>query len=193
MPKKFILIVTIALAEVMFLTYPIQTVKERQLIYKPTKTLSILMAKPVIKEEEVIIPVPATSVPVVKLANTITPISLNSSEVALLARLIQAESLSESYEGKLWVGSVVINRMRVYNKSMKTIIFEKYQFAGTQGRLFNIEPSKECIQAATDVLSGNLRSKEVLYFVDLHLCNPSWIKDVVRITKIGTHTFYKEK
>jgi len=119
----------------------------------------------------------------------ITP---NNDEVMLLARLIQSESLDEPYEGKLWVGSVVVNRMRVYRKSMNQIIFQKSQFDGTKTKLFNSEPSEECITASKQILIGNIVSSEVLYFVDLRKCNPSWVRNLRVVTRVGTHTFYTE-
>lgn len=117
---------------------------------------------------------------------------LDQDKVILLAKLIQSEALSESYEGKLWVGAVVINRMRVYDKSMKEIIYQKSQFSGIHSNLFNSKPNKDCIRAARELLEGNLVSRTVLYFVNLNIARPSWINNVRRITKIGGHTFYKD-
>ena len=63
MPKKFVF-VAIVLACTIFLTSPIQ-IKERQLDYKPTKILSILNAKPIIKTEKVIVDNPILPQPVI--------------------------------------------------------------------------------------------------------------------------------
>jgi len=117
---------------------------------------------------------------------------LNQDKVTLLAKLIQSEALSESYEAKLWVGSVVINRMRVYDKSMREIIYQRSQFSGIYSNLFNSEPSRDCIKAAEELLSGNLKSKKVLYFVNLNVVRPAWINNVKRVTKVGVHTFYRK-
>lgn len=182
MIKKFT--ISIMLVFLMLFSNPSLIAKESPTIIIETKVVS--KVKPKLSKPK----------PIVKKSKSSTlsrGAELNRDKVILLAKLIQSEALSESYEGKLWVGAVVVNRMRVYDKSLSEVIFQNHQFDGTHTKLFQVEPSGSCIRAAEEVLSGNLVSREVLYFVDLSICNPSWINDVKRITRIDTHTFYREK
>ena len=187
MNKKFT--ISMMIAFILLFLNPAEVAQEQ---HKPIIETEIIEKKVEVKPKVITV----KKKPVVVKSKPITPsrgATLNQDKVILLAKLIQSEALSESYEGKLWVGAVVINRMRVYDKSLSEVIFQRNQFDGTHTKLFNSYPSKSCIKAATEVLNGNLVSREALYFVDLNLCNPSWIDDVERITKIETHTFYREK
>lgn len=80
-------------------------------------------------------------------------------DVTLLAALIQCEAGGDSYEGKLAVGAVVMNRLRSgYSDSIYGVIYQKGQFtpAGS-GKLAKVAasgPSSSCIQAAQEALSG---------------------------------------
>lgn len=189
--------ISIILVLIMIFNNPIGIAKESPTIIE-TKIVTKVKPKLPIPKTVVLKPhknIKVKKSPVVKskLITSSRGTTLNQDKVILLAKLIQSEALSESYEGKLWVGAVVINRMRVYKKSLSEVIYQRHQFDGTQTKLFKSEPSKSCMKAAIEVLNGNLVSREVLYFVDLNLCNPSWINDVERIVKIETHTFYREK
>ena len=118
--------------------------------------------------------------------------SIDTDNIILLAKLIQSEALSESYEGKLWVGAVVVNRMRVYNKSMSEIIYQQSQFSGIHGDLFNSNPSRSCVGAAREILNGNNPDREILYFANLNICSPSWVNEVREVAQVDSHTFYRK-
>ena len=114
-------------------------------------------------------------------------------EIILLAKLIQSEALAESYQGKLAVGSVVLNRMEYSKSSMTKVIYSKDQFSGVGGKLFSQNPNDDCMSAARDVLNGNKPVGNSTYFVNLKIAKPSWIKYVRFVKRIGNHWFYKEK
>jgi spore germination cell wall hydrolase CwlJ-like protein len=89
-------------------------------------------------------------------------------ELRLLSALIYCESQGESYNGKLAVGIVVMNRKRsdAYPDSLKGVIYQKYQFSPvTNGTLnkalaeydkghFTSTSEKQCIKAAKTALNG---------------------------------------
>ncbi len=88
-------------------------------------------------------------------------IPAGTSDVTLLAALIQCEAGSESYEGKLAVGAVVVNRVKSasYPNTVSDVIFASGQFtpAGS-GKLARVisggNISASCIQAAGEALAG---------------------------------------
>lgn len=87
-------------------------------------------------------------------------VSASMDDVTLLAALIQCEAGSESYEGQLAVGAVVMNRVRsgAYPGSVYGVIYESGQFtpAGT-GAVASVAasgPKGSCIQAAQQALGG---------------------------------------
>lgn len=80
-------------------------------------------------------------------------------DVTLLAALIQCEAGGDSYEGKLAVGAVVMNRLRSgYADSIYGVIYQKGQFtpagSGKVARVAAKGPSSSCVQAAKEALSG---------------------------------------
>ena len=86
------------------------------------------------------------------------PVGVN--DVTLLAALIQCEAGSESYEGKLAVGAVVMNRVRSggYPNTVSEVIYARGQFPpATNGKVAAViarGPSAACVQAAQQAISG---------------------------------------
>lgn len=108
-------------------------------------------------------------------------------EAYLLAALIQCEAWGEPYEGKLAVGSVVMNRV-AHSKFPNTItgvIYQNKQFSPVaSGRLaYRLQAgvTDECKQAAMEVLNGNI-TNDCLFF--------RTIIPGIEGTIIGNHIFY---
>lgn len=84
----------------------------------------------------------------------------NSKEIDLLARIMRAEALAEGDLGMLMVGNVVTNRVLADCLTFKNInsineaIYQKNQFVGTQGSLFQASPTTKEKELAKRVLSG---------------------------------------
>ncbi len=109
------------------------------------------------------------------------------SDAYLLGAIIQCEADGESYDGKLAVGSVVINRVKssYFPNTVAGVIYQSGQFSPvTSGRLaYRLEAgvNSTCLQAAQDVLNGNI-TVSCLYF-----CTNNGI---ISGTVIGNHVFY---
>ena len=95
--------------------------------------------------------------------------TVNASDVAMLAALIQCEAGGESYEGKLAVGSVVMNRVdsSYFPDTVVGVIYQSGQFSPVASGRFAVVLSSgadaSCVQAATEVLAGT-RTLNCLYF-----------------------------
>ncbi len=95
-------------------------------------------------------------------------VKYSKSDLRLLSALIYCEANGESYQGKLAVGIVVMNRKRsgAFPDSVKGVIYQKYQFGpASNGSLdralkeyddgdFTSDAELECIKAAKAALSG---------------------------------------
>ncbi len=109
------------------------------------------------------------------------------SELAMLAALIECEAGGESYEGKLAVGSVVINRVRsaYFPNSITEVIYQSGQFSpvasGRFATVLSRGASASCVQAASENLAGKI-TVDCLYFRR----NTGVIEGIV----IGNHVFY---
>lgn len=109
------------------------------------------------------------------------------SDTYLLGAIIQCEAEGESYEGKLAVGSVVLNRVKssYFPNTISGVIYQGGQFSPVaSGRLaYRLEAgvNSTCLQAAQEVLNGNI-TLSCLYFRR----NTGTIQGTV----IGNHVFY---
>ena len=113
--------------------------------------------------------------------------TVNASDVAMLAALIQCEAGGESYEGKLAVGSVVMNRVdsSYFPDTVGGVIYQSGQFSPVASGRFAVVLSSgadaSCVQAATEVLAGT-RTLNCLYFRRNN--------GLINGTVIGNHVFY---
>lgn len=113
--------------------------------------------------------------------------TVNASDVAMLAALIQCEAGGESYEGKLAVGSVVMNRVdsSYFPDTVVGVIYQSGQFSPVASGRFAVVLSTgaeaSCVQAATEVLAGK-RTLNCLYFRRNN--------GLINGTVIGNHVFY---
>lgn len=86
-------------------------------------------------------------------------VSASYDDVTLLGALIQCEAGSESYEGQLAVGAVVMNRLRAgYAGSISGVIYQRGQFSpasnGTLQSILNRGVRSSCLQAAQEAING---------------------------------------
>ena len=107
----------------------------------------------------------------------------------LLANLIYCEAGGESYEGKLAVGAVVINRVLSsrYPDSVVGVIYQRSQFSpASSGRLELAlaldKANADCYKAADEAMGGKTNVGTCLYFR----------RPVPGLTGIviGNHVFY---
>lgn len=109
------------------------------------------------------------------------------SDAYLLGAIIQCESDGEPYEGKLAVGSVVLNRVKssYFPNTISGVIYQSRQFSPVaSGRLaYRLEAgvNSTCLQAAQEVLNGNI-TINALYFRTNN--------GIIQGTVIGNHVFY---
>ncbi|OYP05584.1 hypothetical protein CG709_10190 [Lachnotalea glycerini] len=114
-------------------------------------------------------------------------ISSSGGDLAMLAAIIQCEAGGESTEGKLAVGSVVINRVRssAYPNTVVGVIYQSGQFtpvaSGRFALVLSQGASSSCTSAAQQVLNG-YSSGSWLHF---KVANPE-----IDGTVIGNHVFY---
>lgn len=91
-------------------------------------------------------------------------------DVKLLAALIHCEAGAESYDGKLAVGAVVMNRVRsgAYPNTISGVIYASGQFTpalnGKVAKVYNNNVPENCFQAAQDALSGISNVGEATHF-----------------------------
>lgn len=127
--------------------------------------------------------------------------SVTDEELLILATVIDWEAGWESYEGKLAVANVVLNRVRsgAYGgNSIKAVVYAPYQFSGVTDGAGNVSSTfaarlaagprtAECTQAALDALSGVNNIGSYTSFRGLSIANYSSYSSYMII---GNHCFF---
>lgn len=125
-------------------------------------------------------------------ANVVTPsgpISYDATDLSMLAAIIECEAGNQSYQGKLAVGSVVINRVNSprFANSISGVLYASGQFSPVASGRFAIVLQRganaECTKAAQEVLNGHIVIN-ALYFHVYHSEYDTYG------TVIGDHIFY---
>lgn len=122
-----------------------------------------------------------------------TAMEASVDETILLAAVVQMEAGGQSYEGKLAVASVVMNRVNSsrYPNTITEVIYQKGQFPGAHNgildRILSKGPREDCIQVAADALAGKNNAAGYLGFCSVR--SSKYLKyDTYSL--IGSHYFY---
>ena len=116
----------------------------------------------------------------------------SESEIQMLARIIVAEAEDQSYQGKVAVGGVVMNRVKSHKfpNTIRGVIYQKGQFSPiSNGRFYRVQVTQEDIEAAKAAIMGEDPSHGSLFFYDPRIATDGWIftRPVNRV--IGDHNF----
>lgn len=117
----------------------------------------------------------------------------SSSDITLLARLIDAEARGESYQGKVAVGAVVVNRVRDdrFPSTIRGVIYEPGQFY-TEGIPLHLKPSADSLRAAEAAIRGEDPTNGALFFYNpkTAVLGPWW-STRSQLVQIGNHLFLR--
>lgn len=114
-----------------------------------------------------------------------------------LSRIISAESQGEPLEGKLAVGTVVLNRVASpdFPDSIYGVIFDRkwgIQFTPVANGTIYQQPTQESVIAAQLVLEGARAAGKSLYFQNPDQTEDRWAPNNRKyVTTIGCHKFYE--
>lgn len=125
---------------------------------------------------------------------------VSNDDIWLMACIIDWESGWESYEGKLAVANIILNRVRSsnYPNTISGVIYARNQFSGVSDgsgnatarfaqRLASGPRTDECVQAALQALTGVNNVKNFTAFISTGSANFSAYSDYM---VIGAHCFY---
>lgn len=124
-------------------------------------------------------------------------VSISNKETDLLARLVEAEAKGESYDGKVAVATVVLNRVEStqFPDSVKEVIYEvvgeSYAFSPVQNGEINKPASDEAKRAVEEALHRKDRLNESIYFYNPEIATDDWIRTREVVKTIGNHVFAK--
>lgn len=120
--------------------------------------------------------------------------SFSADEMEILASIINAEARGESYEGKVAVGAVIINRVYhpSFPNSIKGVVYQSGQFTPVENGMINLSPSSDAYKAAYDAAGGMDPSQGSLYFYNPKKSrNPDFFAGRTKMVTIDNHVFLK--
>ncbi|MED3936630.1 cell wall hydrolase [Priestia megaterium] len=140
----------------------------------------------------------APAKPEAKPAEQATPaVSISASEKDLLARLVEAEAKGESYEGKVGVATVVLNRVDspkfpdTVTGVIKQVVGKAYAFSPVQNGSINKPASEDSKKAVEQALTRKDRLDDSIYFYNPKTATDNWIRSRAVIKTIDHHVFAK--
>ena len=114
-------------------------------------------------------------------------------DLIMLTNLITSESKDENFIDKLYVGSVVLNWMRIEGACMEDVIYKRNRFSGVYGKFFKYNPESE--RAAKMLLDYGPIDSTAIYFLNPKLStNKAWVEQVMQrplVFKNTNHIFYQ--
>lgn len=129
-------------------------------------------------------------------------------ELTCLAMNIYFEAGMKSYDEKLAIATVTINRVKsgIYPNSICGVVWEKKpnakkcQFSwtcdGKSDRIQHAGKYQQALNVAREVLLNNKKSnrigQDVLHY-HAYYVKPDWSQKMVRVASIGSHFFYKDR
>jgi N-acetylmuramoyl-L-alanine amidase len=115
-------------------------------------------------------------------------------EVYLMAQTVFAESRSESFEGKVAVASVVLNRMKSpdFPHTVQGVIFQKGAFSCVKNGRIDVIPDASCYEAVRAALKGNDPTSKAVFYYNPRTATSSWMKNIPKNSPkvIGNHVFF---
>ena len=103
-------------------------------------------------------------------AEAVQTAGISGSDLDLMAAIIECEAGGESYEGKIGVGAVIMNRMRSsqFPNTLSEVIYQSGQFepvwTGKLSSVLSRGANADCYAAAQDVFAGANTIGNCLFF-----------------------------
>lgn len=138
------------------------------------------------------------------------PVFTKLSPAQILAITIYGEARGESTEGKIAVGSVILERVKRdgwYGKNIYGVILKPYQFScflendPNYRKLLHIAEQwdeemtsnaalNDCYGIASGLMDGTIPPNVTATHYKVYTCDASWEEKMVRVAKIGSHEFF---
>jgi N-acetylmuramoyl-L-alanine amidase len=139
----------------------------------------------------------ATPEPAAEPAPATPAVTISAQEKDLFARLVEAEAKGESYEGKVAVATVVLNRVDssefpdTVTGVINEVVGDAYAFSPVQNGEINKPASDDSIRAVEEALTRQDRLNDCIYFYNPEIATDTWITTREVVKTVGNHVFAK--
>ena len=120
---------------------------------------------------------------------------LTNSDIEIMAKVVFAESKGESYEGKVAVASVILNRTisPSFPSTIEKVITQKNAFSCVINGEIKASPNEDCYRAVMEAIKGKDPTNQALYFYNPKVATCNWMKNIDKknVKTIGKHVFFQ--
>lgn len=118
-------------------------------------------------------------------------ISRSSQDLDYLAHTIYGEARGESFEGKVAVAAVVLNRADSgqFGNNIKEVFFQMGAFSAVRDGQYYLQPDDASYAAAREALNGWDPTNGAIYFWNPNTATDGWVYTRTVIKAIGNHVF----
>ncbi|WP_051314868.1 cell wall hydrolase [Alteribacter aurantiacus] len=115
------------------------------------------------------------------------------SNVKSMASVVHGEARGESYEGKVAVAAVVLNRVAddEFPSDVKGVVYQRNAFTAVFDGQYDLTPNREAYRAVKDAQRGSDPSQGSTYYYNPDIATSSWIFTRTPVVTIGNHVFAK--
>ncbi len=115
------------------------------------------------------------------------------SNLEMVAHVVHGESRGESYEGKVAVAAVIMNRVQSpsFPSSTYGVIFQQNAFTALNDGQYWLTPNSSAFRAAKDAYLGWDPSSGATYYYNPSGVSDEWIYSRDVIKRIGQHVYAK--
>jgi N-acetylmuramoyl-L-alanine amidase len=113
------------------------------------------------------------------------------SNVDMMAHIVYGEARGESYEGKVAVAAVILNRVdsSEFPDTIYNVIFQRNAFTAVYDGQYSLKPDHIAYQAVKDAFLGWDPSYGSMYYYNPDLATSQWIFTRTVTKQIGNHLF----
>jgi N-acetylmuramoyl-L-alanine amidase len=122
---------------------------------------------------------------------TLRNVTYTANEIEMLAKLVHGEARGESFEGKVAVVSVVLNRVdsSTFPDTVRGVIFEPRAFTAIDDGQYFTKPDGDSYRAVYHAIRGWDPTSGALYYFNPETATSDWIWSRPQIKKIDQHIF----
>jgi N-acetylmuramoyl-L-alanine amidase len=115
----------------------------------------------------------------------------SQSEIDILASLVQAEAKGESFEGKIAVAAVVLNRVddSRFPNSIREVIYQRGQFSPVSNGSIYKQADSESYEAVHKAIEGYDPTRGAVFFYNPRMATSLWLNSKKTTTVIENHVF----
>lgn len=123
--------------------------------------------------------------------NALRNVTFTQNEIEMMAKLVHAEAKGESFEGKVAVAAVVLNRLSSdqFPNTIEEVIFEPGAFTPVADGQYYTTPDAEDYRAVYYAIRGWDPAGGALFYFNPQTATSAWIWSRQQIRQIGNHIF----